>query len=44
MIAIPGEVSKETISAIIGDEMAIGVVNHKPWGADNTSSGKEARR
>ncbi|HOQ51631.1 PFL family protein [Candidatus Sordicultor fermentans] len=32
MIAIPGEVSKETISAIIGDEMAIGVVNHKTVG------------
>ncbi len=29
MIAIPGEVSAETISGIIADEMAIGMVNNK---------------
>lgn len=29
MIAIPGDTSPETISAIIADEIAIGVVNHK---------------
>jgi hypothetical protein len=29
MIAIPGDTSAETISAIIADEMAIGVVNNK---------------
>jgi uncharacterized protein (UPF0210 family) len=29
MIAIPGDTSAETIAAIIADEMAIGVVNHK---------------
>jgi hypothetical protein len=29
MIAVPGSVSAETISAIIADEMAIGVMNHK---------------
>lgn len=29
MIAVPGDTSAETISAIIADEMAIGVVNNK---------------
>ena len=29
MIAIPGDTSAETISAIIADEAAIGMVNHK---------------
>ena len=29
MIAIPGDTSAETISAIIADEAAIGVINHK---------------
>ncbi len=29
MIAIPGDTPGETIAAIIADEMAIGVVNHK---------------
>ncbi|MGQ9472845.1 MAG: PFL family protein [Candidatus Caldatribacteriaceae bacterium] len=29
MIAIPGDTPEEVISCIIGDEMAIGVVNHK---------------
>jgi uncharacterized protein (UPF0210 family) len=29
MIAIPGDTSAETIAAIIADEMAIGVINHK---------------
>ncbi len=29
MIAVPGNTSAETISAIIADEMAIGVMNHK---------------
>ncbi|MDR2657819.1 MAG: PFL family protein [Oscillospiraceae bacterium] len=33
MIAIPGEVTAETISAIIADEAAIGVVNNKTTGA-----------
>lgn len=32
MIAIPGETKAETISGIILDEMAIGVVNNKPAG------------
>ena len=29
MVALPGDISEETISAIIADEMAIGVVNNK---------------
>lgn len=29
MVALPGEVSAETIAAIIADEMAIGVINKK---------------
>ena len=29
MIAIPGDTPAETISAIIADEAAIGVINHK---------------
>jgi len=29
MVAIPGDTSAETVAAIIADEMAIGVVNHK---------------
>lgn len=29
MIAIPGKVDAETIAAILADEMAIGVINHK---------------
>lgn len=29
MIAVPGDTTAETIAAIIADEMAIGVVNHK---------------
>ena len=32
MIAIPGKVDASTIAAIIADEMAIGVVNHKTTG------------
>jgi uncharacterized protein (UPF0210 family) len=33
MVAIPGDTPPETISAIIADEMAIGVVNHKTTAA-----------
>ena len=33
MIAIPGDTSEETISALIADEMAIGVVNQKTTAA-----------
>lgn len=33
MIAIPGDTSSETISAIIADEIAIGVINHKTTAA-----------
>ena len=33
MIAIPGDTSPETISAIIADEMAIGVINNKTTAA-----------
>ena len=33
MIAIPGSVDADTISAIIADEMALGVVNHKTTAA-----------
>jgi len=33
MVAIPGDTSAETISAIIADEMAIGVVNNKTTAA-----------
>jgi uncharacterized protein (UPF0210 family) len=33
MIAIPGKVDASTIAAILADEMAIGVVNHKTTGA-----------
>jgi uncharacterized protein (UPF0210 family) len=33
MVAIPGATSAETISAIIADEMAIGVINHKTTAA-----------
>ena len=29
MIALPGKVDADTIAAILADEMAIGVVNHK---------------
>lgn len=29
MVAVPGKTSAETISAIIADEMAVGVMNHK---------------
>ncbi len=29
MVAVPGSTSEETLSAIIADEMAIGVMNHK---------------
>jgi hypothetical protein len=29
MVAIPGNTSVETVAAIIADEMAIGVINHK---------------
>ncbi|MDQ3254368.1 MAG: DUF711 family protein, partial [Acidobacteriota bacterium] len=29
MVAVPGSTPAETIAAIIADEMAIGVVNHK---------------
>jgi uncharacterized protein (UPF0210 family) len=29
MVAVPGSTSAETIAAIIADEMAIGVMNHK---------------
>jgi uncharacterized protein (UPF0210 family) len=29
MVAIPGDTSAETLSAIMADEMAIGVVNNK---------------
>jgi len=32
MIAIPGKVDADTIAAILADEMAIGVVNHKTTG------------
>lgn len=33
MVAIPGDTSDETIAAIIADEMAIGVINHKTTAA-----------
>jgi uncharacterized protein (UPF0210 family) len=33
MVALPGDTSEETISAIIADEMAIGVVNNKTTAA-----------
>ena len=33
MVAIPGDITAETISAIIADEMAIGVVNNKTTAA-----------
>ncbi len=33
MVAIPGDTSEETISAIIADEMAIGVINNKTTAA-----------
>jgi len=33
MVAIPGSVDADTISAIIADEMALGVVNHKTTAA-----------
>lgn len=33
MVAIPGETSEETLSAIIADEMAIGVINKKTTAA-----------
>ena len=33
MVAIPGDTPPETIAAIIADEMAIGVMNHKTTGA-----------
>jgi hypothetical protein len=29
MVAIPGSTSDETIAALMADEMAIGVINHK---------------
>jgi uncharacterized protein (UPF0210 family) len=32
MVAVPGDVSSETLSAIIADEMAIGVINMKTTG------------
>ena len=32
MVGIPGDTSAETVSAIIADEMAIGVINHKTIG------------
>ncbi|MGE5371823.1 MAG: PFL family protein [Solirubrobacterales bacterium] len=32
MIAIPGDISAETIAAIIADEAAIGMINHKTTG------------
>ena len=32
MVAIPGKVDADTIAAILADEMAIGVVNHKTTG------------
>jgi hypothetical protein len=33
MVAIPGNTSAETVAAIIADEMAIGVINHKTTAA-----------
>jgi uncharacterized protein (UPF0210 family) len=33
MVAIPGETTAETLSAIIADEMAIGVINKKTTAA-----------
>jgi uncharacterized protein (UPF0210 family) len=33
MIALPGDTSEESIAAIIADEMAIGVINHKTTAA-----------
>ncbi|MBN2033488.1 MAG: PFL family protein [Deltaproteobacteria bacterium] len=33
MVALPGNISEETISAIIADEMAIGVINNKTTAA-----------
>lgn len=29
MVALPGDISAETLAAVIADEMAIGVINHK---------------
>lgn len=45
MIAIPGDTSAATISAILADEAAIGMINNKNDG-DKTDSGsrKEAWR
>jgi len=44
MVAVPGSTSAETISAIIADEMAIGVMNNKTHGgAHHSSSGKGCR-
>jgi len=33
MIALPGDVRADLLSAIIADELAIGVINHKTTGA-----------
>ena len=44
MIAIPGDVSAETISGIIADEMAIGMVNNKTTAVrPHPGAGKEGR-
>jgi hypothetical protein len=32
MIALPGKVDADTIAALLADEMAIGVINHKTAG------------
>lgn len=32
MVAVPGDVSPETLAAIMADELAIGVINHKTTG------------
>jgi hypothetical protein len=41
MIVVPGDTPAETISAIIADECAIGVVNNKTTGVRIIPAGKE---
>ena len=38
MIALPGDTAAETIAAIIADEVAIGVINHKTTAAASSPS------
>ena len=41
MIVVPGDTSPETLSAIIADEMAIGVVNNKTTACQNNPGVKK---